>query len=196
MKLKLLLFPVIFIILLQTAFAGVTNPLPAEIELLKGESGRFKFQIQAIAHEETVECSYSMENPESSLKVSFDEPSTIVQAGTVRDVYGTVKAPRSLDFGEYTEYFCVNCRAISPPPPGAQVQINVCSLPINVNVVKERTKDNMYIPEKPLPALFYPMITALAVILILIAIIVILLLKKRKREGKKVRHEHHKHIKK
>lgn len=187
MKFKFWLFSVMFVLLLETAFAGVTNPLPTEIELLKGESGRFKFQIQSVAHEETIECTYSLENPEPVLKVSFDEASVVVEAGTVKNVYGTVKVPGSLDLGKHTEYFCVKCRAIQPPPPGAQIHIDVCSLPINVNVVKERTKENMFIPGKPLPALFYPMIASLAVILVLVVIIIVLLLKRRKKKQ-----EHHK----
>jgi hypothetical protein len=146
---KIILWILGMLIIAQIAYAGVTNPLPAELNLLKGESGRFKFQIQTIAGNQELECVYNLEG-ESSLSVDFDPDKIIVPAGTVRDVYGTVTVPRDLDFGAYEEKFCISCKPTSGIA-GAAVQIDTCNLPIRVNVVAERTRDNMYIPPKPFP---------------------------------------------
>lgn len=168
------------ILLAQIAFAGVTNPLPSEIQLLKGESGRFKFQIQTIAHPYAVICSYAVEeNPIFNLR--FDDAELIVEGNQVKDFYGTVTAPRKLDYGKYSAKFCISCKDIqNPPQPGANVEIRTCGIPINIDVVKQRTVQNMFIPPKQRSPLFFPLIIAIIIILILLAILIYFLLKNRK----------------
>lgn len=184
MKINFFFFLIIGVFLIDTAFAGVTNPLPTEIELLKGESARFKFQIQAVAHPYAVRCTYSLEE-EPIFRVSFDSAETIVEGGKTKDVYGTVTAPRKLDYGGYSATFCVSCKDIqTPPQPGANVEILTCGLPININVVKERTRENMFVPPKPREPLFMPFVGAVIIIIILLMIILYFLIKNRKKEKK------------
>ena len=106
---KTILWILSILIISQIAYAGVTNPLPTELNLFKGESGRFKFQIQTVASNQEIKCDYSLAG-ESLLIVEFDPASITVPAGTVRDVYGTVTVPEELDFGTYEENFCISCR--------------------------------------------------------------------------------------
>ncbi len=172
---KSLIYLGMILVLTQIVLAGVTNPLPTELNLLKGESGRFKFQIQTIASNQEVECTSIL--PEDSIfDIDFDPPTIIVPAGTVRDIYGTVSVPRDIDFGTYEESFCIGCTPTTGQE-GAAVTIETCGLPIKVNVVAERTRDNMYIPPKPFP--FIGKVIVVAVILVTLAIIIYLVWKKK-----------------
>lgn len=147
---KTIAYLAILLILSSAALAGVTNPLPTELNLKPGESGRFKFQIQTVASNQELNCRYYLTEA-SVLSVKFDPAEIVVPAGTVREVYGTVKASRSLDYGAYAEKFCISCFPTSSPS-GAAVAVETCDLPIKVNVVEERAKDNMYVPPKPFSA--------------------------------------------
>ncbi len=180
------------LLIVQAVNAGVTNPLPSEIELLKGESARFKFQIQAIADPETVICSMSLDDS-TNLIISFDEDEVLVEGGTIKEVYGTVTAPRGLTYGNYSGSFCISCDR-TEGAPGVSVKINTCDLPINVAVVKQRTRQNMNIPEKPFPILLAAFIAAIAVIVLLLMIILLLILK-RKKDKKEEQEKPHKHKK-
>jgi len=177
-KILLVLTFLIFLIVAQTVSAGVTNPLPTELNLLKGESGRFKFQIQTIANNQEIKCSYYLAD-ESLLKVSFDPSEIIVPAGTARDIYGTVTVPRELDYGTYEENFCISCKPTAGQA-GTAVEINTCDLPIKVNVVTEEQKEagkaNMNIPPKPI-AIPYGTLIAILIILAAMAVVYHLLKK-------------------
>lgn len=147
MKIKIILYIIGILLLVHLVSAGVTNPLPTELDLLKGESGRFKFQIQTISSEQEVICTYHFSN-EAPFSVEFDEEQVTVPAKSVKEVYGTVRVPRSLDLGTYQQEFCVSCDP-TEDSAGASVQVETCNLPITVNVVQEREKDNMNIPSNP-----------------------------------------------
>lgn len=158
----------IFIILLivQIAFAGVTNPLPSELNLLKGESGRFKFQIQAVTSENDLVCIVSPES-EAFFNVDFDKTEIEVAAGTIEEVYGTVNVPGNLEFGSYEASFCISCSPAGGAS-GTAVSIDTCGLPINVNVVEQRTKENMNIPSKTIPLLLIIAIFAVIAVFVLL----------------------------
>lgn len=163
---KLILWILGILIIAQIAYAGVTNPLPTELNLLKGESGRFKFQIQTIASNQEIECTYALAE-ESPLLVSFDPTEIIVPAGSIREVRGTVTVPKDLDFGTYEEKFCISCKP-TEGTAGTSVAIDTCGLPIKVNVVSERTRDNMYVSPKPFPLIGKVLIIAGILIAIII----------------------------
>ncbi|MBW2965822.1 hypothetical protein KY342_01820 [Candidatus Woesearchaeota archaeon] len=182
---KTILWILGILIIMQIAYAGVTNPLPTELNLYKGETGRFKFQIQTVASNQEIECVYRLAE-ESPLSVSFDPATIVVPAGTVRDVYGSVTAPRDLDFGTYEEEFCISCKP-TQGTAGTSVQIETCDLPIKVNVVEERTRDNMYIPPRPFPFIGKVLIGAgILVLLLIIIYLVIRMIKRKQMLGRKV----------
>lgn len=146
---KKIIFLLALLVLSSFALAGVTNPLPTELNLEQGESGRFKFQIQTVASNQELSCNYYLTNEEKNFDVRFDPDNIIVPAGTVREVYGTVKVPRNLAYGNYVEEFCISCYP-TDSPTGAAVAVETCGLPLNVNVVEQRTTENMNVPPKPL----------------------------------------------
>ena len=122
--------------LAQLALAGVTNPLPTELNLLQGEEGRFKFQIQAVNSENDLNCVAKLKD-ESVFSIDFDPAEILVEAGSVQDVYGTVDTSRKMDYGTYQEEFCIVCIPVDGPT-GAAVAVETCGLPLKVNVVEER----------------------------------------------------------
>ena len=166
------------LIISQIAYAGVTNPLPTELNLFKGESGRFKFQIQTVASNREVECNYRLAE-DSPLIVEFDPAEITVPAGTVREVRGTVTVPEEVGFGTYEEKFCISCRPTAGQT-GTSVAIDTCDLPIKVNVVSERTKDNMYIPPKPSPFPWQTLVMISLVLAVVIALIAVYAFGKRR----------------
>ena len=167
------------LILSSLVLAGVTNPLPTELNLLKGESGRFKFQVQTITSDQEVECTSSL--PEESIfTIDFDPPTITVPARSVQDIYGTVNVPKDIEFGTYEETFCLSCKP-TQSPEGAAVLIETCNLPIKVNVVSERTRDNMYIPPKPFP-LYGKVLIGIGGLAL--AAVIVYLLKRKKKTAK------------
>jgi len=145
------------IILVGSAYGiGISDVSPTSIELLRGESGRFVFQIQSIVAPTTdITCSYGVEQP-SDFIVEFDQDNSFVPAGAVRDVLATVTVPDDLPFGTYTENFCVSCKPSiglteTGEPIGGQsrVSFNSCGLEVTVDVVSQRSKSNMPLPVKP-----------------------------------------------
>ncbi len=175
---KTILWILGILMIAQIAYAGVTNPLPTELNLFRGETGRFKFQIQTVASNQELECLFYL-SEESPLQVTFDPATIIVPAGTVRDVYGSVFVPRDLKFQTYEENFCISC-APTEGAAGTSVKIETCDLPIKVNVVQERTRDNMFVPPRPFPLYLKILIGAGVLIAIIIVIYLI-----RKLLGKK-----------
>jgi hypothetical protein len=176
---KTIIWILSLMILAQIVFAGVTNPLPTELNLMKGESGRFKFQIQTIASNQEVQCVSSLAE-ESPLLIEFDPDEIIVPASTVREVRGTVTVPDEIEFGTFQEEFCISCRP-TEGAPGSSVSVDTCGLPLKVNVVQERTRDNMYIPPKP--GLSFTAITIIVLIIIIAGVLIAVILRRmRKRQ--------------
>ncbi len=148
-------FSIISILLLLLVFSpavyayGVTRPLPYELELLRGEEGKFKFQIQVVPSEFTKDCSYSLKEG-FPLVVTFTEPNVLVGSGQRKDVIGTISVPSKANLDTYTGELCVSC-VDSVESSGTVVKQEVCGYQLKVNVVATRTRDNMLIPgeEKP-----------------------------------------------
>ncbi len=183
-----ILIAIMLLIIIQIVSAGVTNPAPTNLELKKGESGRFKFQIQNTKQAEPVICSAVLEG-DSPLIIEFDEEEMAVEGNSIKYFYGTVTPPdddtrsegrlKPIEFGQYTQSFCVQCRK-GAAAAGAAIQIITCSLPINVNVVEGRTKENMYITPKPIK-IIHILIAVIIIILILIILVYLLHFLKKKR---------------
>ena len=167
MKKIMILFGIL--ILSSFVYAGITNPLPTELNLLQGESGRFKFQIQTIASNQALECTASVVEG-SILDVEFDDEVVTVPAGSIEEIKGSVSVSDNLDFGNYQAEFCVSCRPLSEDA-GTAVMIDTCDLPIKVNVVESRDKGNMTVEnvkEFPMTTVIILGVIALAIILYLI----------------------------
>ena len=163
---KLIIVFFALIITTGLVMAAVSFPLPTEFELKKGETGRFKFQIQANNEDTDVKCSFSFQG-DSPLKIDFDDKNPIVTKGTIKEIFGSVTAPT--EFGEYAQKFCVACTPASKDP-GVSVAITTCDLPIKVKVVNERKKENLYVPAKE--SALNPLIVLVALIIIVGLVVV------------------------
>jgi len=179
-----LIIVLMLLLLAQIVCAGVTIPLPSELNLFKGESGRFKFQVQAVTSEYALDCAVEMSG-ETPLVIEFDSETLIVPAGGVKEFYGSVGVPRVADLSTYSTSFCVTCTPANKGA-GAAVEVRTCDLPITVNVVEEREKENMTIPPKPLQIPWTLLI--IGVLLVGAIIVVIIAIKKSMRHHKQLHH--------
>ena len=87
---------------------GVTRPVPYDIELMIGESAGFTFQIQAVTSTERLLCSYSISGLES-LEMDFEEEEAVVDAGSIKNVYGTITVPGGVEIKTYNGRLTVSC---------------------------------------------------------------------------------------
>ena len=151
------LIPILFILLsFHTVLAlGVTRPLPSALELMRGESADFRFQIQAITSDSDLECTYSFTDM-SPLVIKLDKTSTIVRAGSKEYVYGTVTIPQNAEIKTYSSELSVSCGAVETEGGGSQVRASISGRPFNVKVVELRENDIREIrpPEEGMPVDF------------------------------------------
>ncbi len=136
------LIPILFILLsFQTVLAlGVTRPVPHDVELMRGESADFTFQIQAVTSTEKISCVYFLSDMRP-LEVKFDSDEVIIDAGSKKDVYGTVTVPENTPFDTYSGTLSVSCGAVSQgDSSGSQVRTTIGGSPFSVNVVEVREK--------------------------------------------------------
>ena len=134
--------------------------------------------MQALTNANNIVCSYSFKK-EPVFDVDFDDEETLVEAGTRKDIYGTVVASKNLELGKYSSEFCVSCSPESSLS-GASVKIDTCGLELKVTVVDERSRDNLYVPEKK----FELTIVHIAAIVILILIIFYIIKRKTKKTAR------------
>ena len=168
----------ITLILLLTTFvrAGVVFPIP-DLQLMPGESGRFQYAIQTGTP--PVQCTMSL-NDKTPLEISLDFDEGIVNAQS-KTFYGTATAPREIPFGHYEETFCVTCESLSEAG-GASLRQSFCDIPIKVDVVRERTKMNLQLPEKPKEVIDPIAIVGTIVLIILVIVLILFSVKKTKKK--------------
>ncbi len=159
---------------------GFSNPSPTSLQLLKGEEGRFVFQIQSVANPQDLICNYGVKG-ETPLIVEFDDDETFVGAGGVKDILGTITAPKDIEYGIYNVKFCVNCgNAVAVSEGASSVKTSACDLPIDVEIVEVRTRGNIPLPPKP-AKVPYLLLILIVIILIAIGVIIYYMYKRRKR---------------
>jgi hypothetical protein len=153
----------------QAQALGVTRPAPYDIQLMKGESAGFVFEIQAVTSTERQACSYSISGM-APLQVAFEENEALVDAGAIKQVYGTVTAPEDAEIKTYSGTLSVSCGAFSEGQvSGSAVKTTVGGSPFNVKVVEERSQEirNVAPPE---PGFDYTTIIIIIAVIIIVAI--------------------------
>jgi len=127
---------------LQTAWAlGVTRPVPYDVQLMKGETAGFVFEIQAVTSSEKQLCTYGISGLEP-LQVAFEESEATVDAGSIKNVYGTVTVPSNAEIKTYAGRLSVSCGAYTEGQvSGSVVKTTVGGSAFNVKVVEVRSKD-------------------------------------------------------
>ena len=178
---------ILLLIPLSVRAYGVTKPLPYDVELLQGEEGRFRFQIQIQPAETSKKCTYSIDQS-FPLDVTFQDEHVSLSSGEVRNIIGFVRVPDGTSIGTFTGELCVSC-VDQEGQGGTVIKQDVCGFPITVNVVSTRTKDNMVIPvaeEEPVSAVNLTLLIVVSIIfLIVIIAYVIVAHKKHEQQQKK-----------
>jgi len=146
---------------------GVTRPVPYDIELMRNESAGFRFQIQAVTSTDKISCSYSMNGLEP-LVVTFEKSEVTIDAGSVKNVYGTVAVPADTEFKTYNGKLSVSCGAVTEQEvSGSVVKTTIGDSPLNVKVVEVREKEiEEVIPPKA--EVSYLLIIAVIIIVVLV----------------------------
>ena len=168
----------LLIILSSFAFAvGVTYPIPPELQLRAGESGRVRWAIQADASESV--CSFQIIEQtilgSSVMDVQFDEEKTELNPNTLKYVFATVTAPVDAVDGDYVTTFCTVC---SPKTKGAgsPIVFKTCGLPIKVKVGDVITRENMKVevePEEEVPEA--PAVPSYLYIIVIIVVLIMIM---------------------
>lgn len=157
---------------IRTAWAlGVTRPIPMDLKLLRGDSARFYFQIQAVMESNKQSCTYSTSGIEP-LTVSFDQKETVVNAGEISSVYGTINVPSNAPIRSYNGDLTVSCIPYIEGEVSGSVIHKTIIVPFTASVV-EKAEDRAIrgITEKEKTAI--PSLTIYAIIILVILIVAV-----------------------
>jgi hypothetical protein len=158
---------------------GVTSPIPIDLKLLRGDTARFYFEIMASTSKEKISCTYSV-NGFDPLVITFDEKETIVEAGEIKPVYGTVSVPNNAPIKSYVGSLVAAC---GPYVETKDVSGSIIHQSINVKFVIDvvETKEEraiLHIEEEEKPKAS-PIILVLIIIVLILAIVGFLFSRKK-----------------
>jgi len=171
MKIINLLIAGIFLISIVSAI-GVTVPQPQNIELKPGQASFFTFQIQS--DDFPLICIPILQEA-GGLELAVNQQYE-VEPNQRYVVKPQVIAPQQSGFGNYKATFCISCSP-SEEVEGSKVVTEVCNLPVTVDVVSERTRENMF--EEEIGPAMGLWITLLLVAIVFLAIVIFYLIRKR-----------------
>lgn len=184
---KNILFPlyaVLFILASSIAYSAIGATHPADMQLKPSQSDRFKFEIQAVSHPNNLLCSYHLDK-KTDFDVVFDaEGPVTIEAGGVALVTGTVTVNETKQTGAYTRNIEVSCKDITDNIGNqGSAAVGVYNIFLNVNVVQDRTLENIFIssPQQEKPLLTTPVATALIALVIIAIVVLAIVLKRRKK---------------
>ena len=162
---NILVLSILLLFTAKTVMAGVTYPIPSQIQLMPGEQDRFRFTVTSTSDSDQ-QCTI---NPDKlvPLAITFDELEfTITSEEKIKLVMGTVSASSDALNGDYKETFSVTCRPITEGE-GSTVSTTINKIPINIQVVSERTKENIDFREpRQVPTYFYYVLVILIILII------------------------------
>jgi len=150
---------------------GVTRPVPYDVQLMKGETAGFVFEIQAVTSGEKQLCSYGISGLES-LQVAFEENEAVVDAGSIKNVYGTVTVPSNAEIKTYAGKLSVSCGAYTEGQvSGSVVKTTVGGSPFNVKVVEVRSQEIRNIGPPAEAGFDYSTIIIIVAIIIIVIVV-------------------------
>jgi len=170
LKFKKLTFMIFLTVLLTVQVVrslGVTDPT-AGINLLRGDSTKFSFQIQAVTSPDDQVCSYSVSGMEP-LVISFDENEVVIKAGNIKNIYGTVSVPQNAEIKNYKGELTVKCRPQGEVSGSVIHRTMISDFAVNVvGTIEEKKIPGL--PEEKMPATTsnLPIIIILIIIIILV----------------------------
>ena len=167
------LFALIFFSINLVSAIGVSYPIPQNIQLKPSQSSYFTFQIQT--DEYPVTCVPLVEET-SGLELAFNQQ-YLVEANQRYNVKAQVIVPKQTAFGEYQATFCMECTP-SGETEGSRIIPRVCKLPITVDVVSDRSRENRFEQEAANYVIVW--ITLLVLSILVLVLIIFYLIRRRR----------------
>ena len=174
------IFTLMFLFLfLFSSVLAIGVSYPNDLELLRGESGRISFSVQLVKITQKSICTFAMENM-ASLRLEIDVGNeTVFDANSINYVYGTITVPSDAELKIYEGKLRVSCAPqIELQGSGSKITQSM-GVPIKVNVVETRTKENLIVPPKPFDW-FWVIIISSIVAIIIVSGLSLYVYKKRK----------------
>lgn len=178
------LYAVVFALASFAAYSAIGATHPADMQLKPGQSDRFKFEIQAVSHPNNLLCSYHLDK-KADFDVVFDNEGPVtIGAGGVALVTGTVTVNETRQAGAYTRNIEVSCKDIVDNIGNqGSAAVGVYNIFLNVNVVQDRTLENIFVPPiQPKTSFLTTPVAAALVTLVIIAIAVLAIVLKRRKK--------------
>ena len=170
-KFVLMLF-LTLLISIQTVWAlGLTGIIPMDLKLVRGDSARFYFQIQAVMESNKQSCTYSVSGLDP-LVITFDQKEVMVNSGEIKDIYGTISVPNNAPIKSYSGDLTVSCAPHIEGEASGSVIHKTLIVPFTASVV-ETTGERAVreIPEKKKTTI--PSLTVYTIIILIILIVVV-----------------------
>ncbi len=164
------------------ATIGITTP--PSMQLMPGEEGRFEFQVQSTSE---MVCTPVLQG-ESPLNIVFDDneitlPAPANNQPSIAFVRGTVKVPKDATLNDkYSQKFCISCEP-AEKSSGTGTKLTYCTGSVDVTVVKQRTKENVYVPPTKSTTSVLLVAVLIVAILFMLVFIYIYLLKSGKKSS-------------
>lgn len=168
---------IFFIILLSFSFVnaiGITQPQPQNIELKPGQSSFFTLQVQS--DDFPLKC-VPIVRETGGLELAFNQEYNI-GANQAFNIKPQVIVPKETGFGNYQANFCLECTP-SGDFSGSRVVPVICNLPVSVNVVSERTRENRFDEAGQIG--FLTVLVILSIAILILAVVIFFLVARRKR---------------
>ncbi len=140
---KILTIVLLFFFSFQEVHAlAVTQPMPSDLTLKRGDTIPFKFEIQAISSKEDQICTYSISGLKP-IKVGFDKEEALVKTGNILDVFGTLEVPVNAPTKEYEGNLIVNCKP-DIVSVGVSLIAQTTEIPFLVKVIESEEVETPY----------------------------------------------------
>ena len=151
---------------------GVTQPILEKETMLKGENSRFYFEIQAmgVSTKQSCACSFSGLDP---LQVTLNETTPLVDANTIKKIYGTVSVPSNVELKTYTGKLIVSCQPYEETGGGSSIK-RTTNVPFVVNIVEsieKRTEQKLPEPEQKSSISLLPIFIIIILVILVICIV-------------------------
>ncbi|MDI6826521.1 MAG: hypothetical protein QMD36_05060 [Candidatus Aenigmarchaeota archaeon] len=175
---------IIFLTLLMTiqtvSSLGVTQPIPIDLKLLRGDAARFYFEIQATMDSKQY-CTYSVTGLDP-LVISFDKKEVVVNAGDIKNIYGTVSVPIDAPIKTYDGTLIVSCKPHVELEASGSVIQQTMGVKFVIDVI-EKLEERVVreIPEKEKPKVS-PLSLILLIIVLILSIVGFYLTRKKERK--------------
>lgn len=137
-SIKGLIIVLVFFLSFQGVHAlAVTQPMPSDLTLKRGDTIPFKFEIQAITSVEDQVCTYSV-NGLNPLKITFDKEQAVIDAGKILEIYGAIDVPLYAPAKDFEGKLNVNCRPLIEAR-GVSVITQATEIPFSARVVESKS---------------------------------------------------------